>query len=220
MLHALELGVNFFDTADTYGLGRSEETLGETLAAYRDQIALATKFGVRVENGHTFFDNSPEYVAQALAASLKRLRTDHIDLYQVHYLDGHTPIPLLMETLIAHREKGDILAIGLSNITPEALPELLPYRDYIAGFQNHFSLAHRDDETAMTNAHYASSRAERIASASDKSMIVVSLMFSRLPSQRRTGRPACSSKAASSVPRKPSRSASACARFSSVTRKA
>ncbi|HNX61154.1 MAG TPA: aldo/keto reductase [Candidatus Limiplasma sp.] len=149
MLHALELGVNFFDTADTYGLGRSEETLGETLAAHRGEVVFATKFGVRVENGHTFYDNSPTYIAQALAASLKRLHTDHIDLYQVHYLDGHTPIPTLMESLIAHREKGDILAIGLSNITPEALPELLPYRDYIAGFQNHFSLAHRDDEAAM-----------------------------------------------------------------------
>ena len=149
MLRAVELGVNFFDTADTYGLGRSEETLGETLQSRRRQVAIATKFGVRVENGHTFFDNSPAFVEQALAASLKRLRTDYIDLYQVHYLDGVTPIPTLMEALIAHKRRGDILAIGLSNIHADDLDAFRPYRDHIATFQNHFSLAHRDDETAM-----------------------------------------------------------------------
>ncbi|MCE5342024.1 MAG: aldo/keto reductase [Eubacteriales bacterium] len=149
MLRALEVGVNFFDTADIYGLGRSEETLGETLHAYRDTVVIATKFGVRVENGTTFQDNSPAYIEKALSASLKRLRTDHIDLYQVHNLDGCTPIPMMMEALIAHKVRGDIRAIGLSNITLEAVPELLPYREHIASFQNHFSLAHRDDEAAM-----------------------------------------------------------------------
>ena len=149
MRSAVEMGVNFFDTADTYGLGRSEETMGDTLRAYRDRVVLATKFGVRVEGGKTIFDNSPAYIAKALAASLARLKTDCIDLYQVHYLDGVTPIPVMMEALIRHKEQGDIRAIGLSNITPEALPQLAPYREHIATFQNHFSLAHRDDEAAM-----------------------------------------------------------------------
>lgn len=149
MLRAIELGVNFFDTADTYGLGRSEETLGETLRAHRGQVVLATKFGVRVENGKTFFDNSPAYIEKALAASLARLRTDGVDLYQAHYLDGVTPVSEMMEALIRHQEKGDIRAIGLSNIDPAILPELEPYREHIATFQNHFSLAHRDDEAAM-----------------------------------------------------------------------
>lgn len=149
MLHAVEHGINFFDTADTYGLGRSEETLGDTLRPYRDRVVIATKFGVRVENGKTWYDNSPAYLQASLAASLKRLKTDHIDLYQVHYLDGVTPIPVLMEALIRHQEQGHIRAIGLSNITPDAVPALLPYTDHIATFQNHFSLAHRDDETAM-----------------------------------------------------------------------
>ncbi len=149
MLSAVEMGINFFDTADTYGLGRSEETLGETLRAHREQVVIATKFGVRVEGGKTFFDNSPAFIEQALGQSLKRLKTDRIDLYQVHYLDGVTPIPTLMEALIAHKQKGDIRAIGLSNIGADALPQLLPYRDHIATFQNHFSLAHRDDEAAM-----------------------------------------------------------------------
>ena len=146
---AVDMGINFFDTADAYGLGRSEETLGETLAAYRGSVVIATKFGVRVEGGKTFYDNSPKYIERALAASLKRLRTDHIDLYQVHYLDGVTPIPTMMEALIKHQEKGDIRAIGLSNIAVDHVAELAPYREHIATFQNHFSLAHRDDEAAM-----------------------------------------------------------------------
>jgi len=149
MLDAADLGINFFDTADTYGLGRSEETLGETLSARRGQVRIATKFGVRVENGKTFFDNSPAYIDQALSASLRRLRTDHIDLYQVHYLDGVTPIPQMMDALIRHRDQGDILAIGLSNLRVEDVPALLPYREQLVSFQNHYSLAHRTDETAM-----------------------------------------------------------------------
>lgn len=149
MLQSLDMGVNFFDTADTYGLGRSEETLGEVLSAHRSKVILATKFGVRVENGKTFFDNSPAYIETALSASLKRLRTDYIDLYQVHYLDGVTPVPELMETLIRHKERGQIHAIGLSNIQESDVSAFLPYASELASFQNHFSLAHRDDEQSM-----------------------------------------------------------------------
>lgn len=150
MLHALELGVNFFDTADTYGLGRSETTLGEVLRPYRGQVILATKFGVRVEGGKTFYDNSPAYIERALRESLRRLRTDHIDLYQVHYLDGGTPVPEMMEALLRHKRNGDIRAIGLSNISPAEARAFVPYAEEIAGFQNHYSLAHRKDEDAIS----------------------------------------------------------------------
>lgn len=146
MLHAVEMGVNFFDTADTYGLGRSEETLGEILRPHRAKVLLATKFGVRVENGKTFFDNSPAYIEAALHQSLKRLHTDYIDLYQVHYLDGVTPVPEMMEALIAHKRQGKIRAIGLSNLTLKNIDPFLPYADHLASFQHHFSLAHRNDE--------------------------------------------------------------------------
>ena len=149
MLRALELGINFFDTADTYGIGRSETTMGEVLHAHRQQVVLATKFGVRVEGGKTFYDNSPAYLQTALENSLRRLDTDYIDLYQVHYLDGVTPVPELMEALMRQRERGLIRAIGLSNVTPDQAREFAPYADYIATFQNHFSLAHRADEAAM-----------------------------------------------------------------------
>ena len=70
---ALDNGVNFFDTADTYGLGQSERTLGKALAGRRDQAVIATKFGVRVENGKTFYDNSPQWIVKACEESLKWL---------------------------------------------------------------------------------------------------------------------------------------------------
>lgn len=146
---ALELGVNFFDTADTYGLGRSETNMGEVLHPVRDQVVIATKFGVRVENGKTFYDNSPAYIERAIANSLRHLHTDYIDLYQIHYLDGVTPVPTLMETLLKHKRAGKLRAIGLSNVTPEQAAAFTPYKDELSSFQNHYSLAHRDDEDAM-----------------------------------------------------------------------
>ena len=149
ILHAVDLGVNFFDTADTYGLGRSEETLGEVLRGRREKVILATKFGVRMEQGRTFYDNSPTYIDSALKASLARMRTDYIDLYQVHYLDGVTPISQMMETLLKHKRQGAIRGIGLSNINPADLPAFKPYASELAGFQNHYSLAHRNDEVSI-----------------------------------------------------------------------
>jgi len=149
MLRALDMGVNFFDTADTYGLGRSEATLGRVLANHRHQVVLATKFGVRVENGRTFFDNSPRHIETALHTSLENLRTDYIDLYQAHYLDDITPVPEMMEALLALQRKGYIRAIGLSNIRIEDVAAFLPYANEISSFQNHYSLAHRDDEEAI-----------------------------------------------------------------------
>lgn len=149
LLRAYELGITFFDTADTYGLGRSEENMGETLKPFRDKVVIATKFGVRVENGHTFYDNSPAYIEKALTASLKRLRTEYIDLYQVHYLDGVTPVEEMMEALLAHKRAGKIKAFGLSNLTAEQAQAFEPFKDEISTFQNHYSLAHRNDEQGI-----------------------------------------------------------------------
>lgn len=146
---AFELGIHFFDTADTYGLGRSEQNMGEVLHDVRDRVVIATKFGVRVENGKTFYDNSPAYIDQALTRSLRNLRTDYVDLYQIHYLDGVTPVDVLMETLLRHKRAGRIRAIGLSNVTPAQAATFAPYAAEIASFQNHYSLAHRDSEADM-----------------------------------------------------------------------
>ena len=146
---AFELGVNFFDTADTYGLGKSEQNMGEVLRGVRTRVVIASKFGVRVEGGKTFYDNSPEYIEAALHKSLRCLGSDYIDLYQIHYLDGVTPVDAMMEALIRHKKAGKIRAIGLSNVTLEQAEMFRPYAEEIASFQNHYSLAHRDAEEAM-----------------------------------------------------------------------
>jgi aryl-alcohol dehydrogenase-like predicted oxidoreductase len=86
---ALESGITFFDTADRYGKGQSEEFLGRALGSRRDQIILATKFGMEMEGQQ---GASPQYIPEAIEASLRRLRTDRIDLYQLHQPDPKTPI--------------------------------------------------------------------------------------------------------------------------------
>lgn len=146
---ALDNGINFFDTADTYGLGQSEITLGKALGERRKDAVIATKFGVRAGNGKTFYDNSPEYIKQALDASLKRLGTDYIDLYQVHYRDGITPISAVAETLERMKEAGKIRYYGLSNISMKDYEELAPYKGQFVSFQDEYSLACRKNESDM-----------------------------------------------------------------------
>lgn len=119
---ALERGINFFDTADIYGLGHSEEILSQALGAKRHNVVIASKFGVRrTESGKTVLDNSPEWLQQALAASLKRLRLDCIPLYYLHWPDGVTPLESAIEALADCQRRGQIGAIGLSNVSPEQL---------------------------------------------------------------------------------------------------
>jgi aryl-alcohol dehydrogenase-like predicted oxidoreductase len=146
---ALDEGVNFFDTADTYGLGQSEKTLGKALKDRRIEAIVATKFGVRVENGKTFYDNSAEWIKIALEKSLKRLGTDYIDLYQIHYRDGKTPIGEVINTLTKLEEKGLIRYFGLSNISVCDAKEIKPYADELVSFQNEYSLACRKNETGI-----------------------------------------------------------------------
>lgn len=146
---ALDQGITFFDTADTYGLGQSEITLGKALGGHRKDVAVASKFGVRVGGGKTVYDNSPGWIREALEASLKRLGTDYIDLYQVHYRDGVTPIGVVLETLDEMKKKGYIRYYGLSNIHSEDIPELLPYAGKFISFQDEYSLACRKNEADM-----------------------------------------------------------------------
>lgn len=145
---ALDAGVNFFDTADVYGLGQSERTLGKALAGRRDQAVIATKCGVRVENGNTFYDNSPGWIASACEGSLRRLGTDYIDLYQLHYRD-ETPLDAVVETLEMLRSQGKIRHFGLSNVGKDALSELLPHRGEFASLQLEYSLARRHRESDL-----------------------------------------------------------------------
>lgn len=146
---AIDNGVNFFDTADTYGLGQSEITLGKAVGKERSNVIIATKFGVRVGNGRTVYDNSPEWIRKACVASMKRLGTDYIDLYQIHYRDGKTPIADVIDVLEELKEKGYIRYFGLSNIHENDIQDLKEYKGKFVSFQDEYSLACRKNESDM-----------------------------------------------------------------------
>lgn len=143
---AIEIGVNFFDTADTYGLGTSEKTLAEAIGARRNDVVIATKFGVRVENGKTFYDNSSEWIRTACENSLRRLKTDYIDLYQIHYRDSETPIEYVVETLETLKKEGKIRYYGLSNTYAKDIAELEKSNGRFVSIQDEYSLACRKNE--------------------------------------------------------------------------
>ena len=143
---AIDNGVTIFDTADTYGLGQSERTLGKALGSKRKDVVIADKFGVRAGNGPTFYDNSPEYIRQALELSLKNLGTDYIDLYQVHYRDEKTPLSVVVGTLEALKKEGKIRYYGLSNIHEADYEEVKPFIGKIVSVQDEYSLACRKNE--------------------------------------------------------------------------
>jgi aryl-alcohol dehydrogenase-like predicted oxidoreductase len=109
---ALDLGVTLFDTADAYGNGTSESFLGEALGARRRQAVIATKFGMGSPGGA-----SRRTIMQTIEASLKRLRTDYIDLYQVHFPDPRTPIEETLRALDELMRQGKVRAIGCSNFS-------------------------------------------------------------------------------------------------------
>lgn len=146
---ALDIGVNFFDTADTYGLGQSEITLAKGLGNHRKDVVIQSKFGVRVGGGKTVYDNSPAYIEAALNESLKRLNTDYIDVYTIHYRNPETPIDDVVDALLRLRDSGKIRYFGLSNITAETMAELLPYKGLFVDCQNEYSLACRKYEADL-----------------------------------------------------------------------
>jgi aryl-alcohol dehydrogenase-like predicted oxidoreductase len=118
---ALDAGITFFDTADIYGGTRSEEFLGRALGPRRDDIVLATKFGMQIDADHK--GAKPAYVHSALEASLRRLQTDHVDLYQLHAPDPETPIAETLGALDECIRAGKVREIGCSNFTVEQLRE-------------------------------------------------------------------------------------------------
>jgi aryl-alcohol dehydrogenase-like predicted oxidoreductase len=145
---AIESGVTFFDTADRYGTGQSEDFLGRALGKRRDQIILATKFGMEMEKGQQ--GASPKYVLEAVDASLRRLRTDRIDLYQLHQPDPKTPITDTLGTLDELVRAGKVREIGCSNFSVGQIREAADASQGRAQFvsvQNEFSLFHREPET-------------------------------------------------------------------------
>ena len=120
---AIDAGVTFFDTADVYGnRGGSEEIIGRALDGRRDEVVLATKFGHDLGDGETARGARP-YIRKAIEASLRRLQTDRIDLYQYHRPDGVTPLADTLEALHELVQEGTVRAIGSSNFTPAMVEE-------------------------------------------------------------------------------------------------
>jgi aryl-alcohol dehydrogenase-like predicted oxidoreductase len=143
---SIELGVNFVDTAPIYGMGHSEEVVGKALVGLRDRVVLATKCGyVWDDAGNARRDLTPASIRREVAASLKRLRTDVIDLYQVHWPDPDTPIEETFTALAGIRKEGLVREIGVCNFTLEQLQEASKHAPLVS-FQPGYNLIDRGIE--------------------------------------------------------------------------
>ncbi|MGH3868390.1 MAG: aldo/keto reductase [Pseudonocardiaceae bacterium] len=153
---AFESGINFFDTANVYSQGASEEILGETIArmGVRDDIVLATKVYGRMRPGPNGAGLSRRAILGEVEASLRRLRADHIDLYQIHRWDAATPIEETLEALNDVVRAGKVTYIGASSTAAWQLAKALGISDCrgwsrFVSMQVHFNLLHRDEEREM-----------------------------------------------------------------------
>ncbi|SFC93602.1 Predicted oxidoreductase [Bacillus sp. 491mf] len=146
---ALYQGVTFFDTADVYGFGRSEELLGEVIRNKRNDIVLATKGGIqKLLGANTRINNKPNYIRLAVENSLQRLQTDYIDLYYLHFSDPTTPFSESVGELVRLKEEGKIRAIGISNVNIKQLKEANQHGD-IAVLQSPYNMLERTAEKEL-----------------------------------------------------------------------
>ena len=150
---ALELGVNFWDTADVYGNGANERLLSKVLCEKRNQIFIATKFGFRLRNekgsvfggGESYVDGSPTYVRQAVEKSLRRLKIETIDLYYAHRIDPSVPVEETVGAMAELVKEGKVRYLGLSECSPETLRKANAVHP-IAAVESEYSLLTRDAE--------------------------------------------------------------------------
>jgi aryl-alcohol dehydrogenase-like predicted oxidoreductase len=143
---ALELGIDFLDTADMYGRGANERLVGKAIGNRRDEVALATKFGnVRNDDGSREVRGDAEYVRAACDASLRRLGLDHVDLYYQHRVDFRVPIEETVGAMAELVETGKVRYLGLSEASPETLRRAHAVHP-ISALQSEYSLWTRDPE--------------------------------------------------------------------------
>jgi len=143
---AVELGINFFDTADVYGVGHNEELVGNALKKYRDRVIIATKFGNQVaSDGKRSINGRPEYVRSACEASLKRLGVDHIDLYYQHRVDKKVPIEETVGAMAELVRQGKVRYLGLSEAGANTIRRAHATHP-ISALQSEYSLWTRDYE--------------------------------------------------------------------------
>jgi len=140
---AIEAGINFFDTADLYDKGNSEEYLGRALGGKRREVIIATKFGMKLDEARQ--GARPEYVKRAAEDSLRRLGTDYIDLYQIHQPDPNTPIADTLGALEELVREGKVREIGCSNFSAAQLREAGKF----VSVQNQYSMVHREPEAEV-----------------------------------------------------------------------
>jgi len=188
---AIELEVNFIDTADSYGPYISEELIAEALHPYPADLVIATKGGwLRCGPGQWLHNASPQHLEEAIHGSLRRLRLDRIDLYQLHVPDPAVSFDASMETLARLQEQGKIRHIGLSNVTLEHLERAFKIAP-IVSVQNRYSFADREWDylldfcdanhiaflpwSPLAQNREANEVVERIAASRNVSPIVVSL---------------------------------------------
>ena len=145
---ALELGCNFLDTSDMYGPHTNEELLSRALAGRREQVFLATKFGIKLELNppRRSVDGSPQYVREACEASLRRLGTDHIDLYYQHRVDPNTPIEETVGAMSQLVAEGKVRHLGLSEAAADTIRRAHTVHP-ITAVQSEYSLWTRDLES-------------------------------------------------------------------------
>jgi aryl-alcohol dehydrogenase (NADP+) len=154
---AVELGVTFFDTADMYSLGASEEVTGELLAelfAHREDYVLATKVFMPMGEGRNDRGLSRKHILASIDNSLRRLGTDHVDLYQIHRWDPHTPIEETLETLHDLVRAGKVRYLGASSMYAWQFAQALYLADLhgwtrFVSMQNHYNLLNREEEREM-----------------------------------------------------------------------
>jgi aryl-alcohol dehydrogenase-like predicted oxidoreductase len=154
LLHsAIERGVTFFDTAEVYGPFKNEELVGEALAPFRDRVVIATKFGFNIDPDGTQrqtppLNSRPEQIKQVAEASLKRLKTDHIDLFYQHRVDPNVPMEDVAGTVKELIQEGKVRHFGLSEAGVEAIRRAHAVQP-VAALQSEYSLWWREPETEI-----------------------------------------------------------------------
>ncbi len=146
---AVELGVNFIDTAEAYGPGYNEEIIASALHPYKDGVVIATKGGINKPSPNDIkADGSPEFLRRGVEGSLKRLKLEQIDLYQLHRPDSKVPFAESINALVQLKQEGKIRHIGISNVNLEQIKEAKNIVE-IASVQNRFSITNREKEDTL-----------------------------------------------------------------------
>jgi len=148
---AVERGVTFFDTAEVYGPYHNEEVVGEALEPLRDQVVIATKFGFSLDDTDRKLDSRPEHVREALEGSLRRLRTDHVDLLYQHRVDPDVPIEDVAGTVKDLMDEGKVRHFGLSEAGVETIRRAHAVQP-VSALQSEYSLFWREPEGAIRDA--------------------------------------------------------------------